>query len=114
MVALFSPNDVDYPIVIGGTLWAGGVVSLVNSSYTASELEFQLVDSAAKLLVTHLSLLPIVLVTAKKLGFPLSKIFLLGDKDSVRSSGFGHFMSFQGPSRLSMPYDKIHKPTPAS
>ncbi|KAJ9604703.1 hypothetical protein H2200_010817 [Cladophialophora chaetospira] len=104
VVALFSPNDVDYPLVMLGTLWAGGIVSLVNSSYTASELEFQLVDSAAKLLVTHMALLPIVLVAAKKLGFLLSKILLLGDEDFVRASGLKHFKSLRGLGHSTIPY----------
>jgi 4-coumarate--CoA ligase len=98
VVALFSPNDVDYPVVAFGTLWAGGVVSLVNSNYTASELEFQLVDSRAKLLVTHISLLPTVLATAKKIGFPVDKILVLGDEASARTSGLKHFKSiFRNP-----------------
>ncbi|KAH7420279.1 hypothetical protein BKA64DRAFT_37641 [Cadophora sp. MPI-SDFR-AT-0126] len=104
VVALFSPNDVDFPVVLLGTLWAGGIVSLVNSSYTASEVEFQLADSAAKLLVTHVSLLPVVLVAAKKLGFPISKILLLGDQEFARPSGLKHFKLLRGPSHSTMPY----------
>ncbi len=103
-MALFSPNDVDYPAVLFGTLWAGGVVSLVNSSYTATELEFQLVDSGAKLLVTHVSLLPIVLVATMRLKFPWSKILLLGDGGSARSSDLRHFRSLEGPKLSKMPY----------
>lgn len=75
------------------THWAGATVSLVNPGYTASELEYQLVDSAEKLLVTHQSLLPMVLKVAKKIGFLEEKIFLLGDEQHARSTNTKHFKS---------------------
>ncbi|RFU28436.1 hypothetical protein B7463_g7925, partial [Scytalidium lignicola] len=103
VVALFSPNDVDYPVVMWGTHWAGGTVSLINPNYTVSELQFQLVDSGAKLLITHQALLPTVLKVAKKIGFPESKIFLLGDMESVRSLEFKHFKTVVSPVPLRKP-----------
>jgi acyl-CoA synthetase (AMP-forming)/AMP-acid ligase II len=92
-VAIFSPNDVDYLVAMLGTPWAGASVSLVNPGYTASELEYQLVDSAEKLLVTHQSLLSMVLKVAKKIGFSEKKIFLLGDEQHARSTNTKHFKS---------------------
>jgi 4-coumarate--CoA ligase len=104
VVALFAPNDIDYPVIIFGTLWAGGVVSLVNSGYTSSELEFQLVDSSPRVLVTHASLLPVVLPAVEKIGFPTDKIVLLGDKQRASDSTLRHFRSLQGLKNSKIPY----------
>ncbi len=52
-VAIMATNHPDYPVVFHGTAWAGGTVSTANPSYTASELNFQLKDSGASLLVTN-------------------------------------------------------------
>ena len=61
-VAIMASNHVDYPVVFHGTAWAGGTVSTANPSYTASELNFQLKDSGASLLVTN----PEVIETARE------------------------------------------------
>lgn len=52
-VALMSTNHVDYPVVFHGTLYAGGTISTANPTYTARELNYQLIDGGATLLVTH-------------------------------------------------------------
>ncbi|KAH8817340.1 hypothetical protein F5884DRAFT_874332 [Xylogone sp. PMI_703] len=97
VLGLFTPNDIDYPVVMWGTHWAGGIASLINPNYTASELEFQLLDSGVKLLVTHPSLLPTVLKATKKIGFPTTKIFLLGDERLVQPKSFKHYKSLASP-----------------
>jgi 4-coumarate--CoA ligase len=103
VVALFSPNDVDYPVVIWGTHWAGCTASLINPSYTASELEFQLLDSNAKVLVTHRNLLPTVLKVVEKIKFPRKRICLLGDENETRGLGFKHFKSLASHNALPRP-----------
>jgi long-chain acyl-CoA synthetase len=50
-VALLLPNLLQYPIVALGVLKAGGVIVSMNPLYTALELEQQLKDSGAKVLV---------------------------------------------------------------
>ena len=50
-VALMMPNILQYPICVFGTLRAGGTVVNVNPLYTARELEHQLVDSGAEVIV---------------------------------------------------------------
>ena len=52
MVALMAPNLPEYCIVFHGVAWAGGTVTLINPTYTVSELRHQLADSGATLLVT--------------------------------------------------------------
>lgn len=50
-VAVMLPNTLAYPVVMLGVLKAGCVLVNVNPLYTAAELQHQLVDSGAKLLV---------------------------------------------------------------
>lgn len=59
-VMIVAANDIDYPPVVLGALWAGGVVTPANPNYTVSELAFQLKDSEAKVVVTHASALQTV------------------------------------------------------
>ncbi|TRY61085.1 hypothetical protein TCAL_11080 [Tigriopus californicus] len=62
VMALFLPNLVDYPIIIGGANRVGMVVTTVNPTYTPSEVARQLTMSKAKILVTMAPFL----VTAKE------------------------------------------------
>lgn len=50
-VALMMPNMLAYPIALYGVLRCGGVVVNTNPQYTAPELEHQLADSGARVLV---------------------------------------------------------------
>jgi long-chain acyl-CoA synthetase len=50
-VAIMMPNCLQYPIALYGTLRAGGVVVNVNPLYTPRELEHQLKDSGAEVIV---------------------------------------------------------------
>jgi acyl-CoA synthetase (AMP-forming)/AMP-acid ligase II len=51
VVAIMSPNTLWYPAVFHGVLSAGGVVSPVNTQYTAAEVSRQLKDSGARFAV---------------------------------------------------------------
>jgi long-chain acyl-CoA synthetase len=50
-VAIMMPNVLQYPVALFGTHRAGGVVVNVNPLYTARELEHQLKDSGAEVIV---------------------------------------------------------------
>jgi long-chain acyl-CoA synthetase len=50
-IAIMMPNCLQYPIVLFGTLRAGYTVVNVNPLYTARELEHQLKDSGAEVIV---------------------------------------------------------------
>ena len=50
-VAIMMPNVLQYPVALFGTLRAGGIVVNVNPLYTARELEHQLKDSGAEVIV---------------------------------------------------------------
>jgi long-chain acyl-CoA synthetase len=50
-VALMMPNCLQYPVALFGVLFAGAVVVNVNPLYTARELQHQLADSGAVVLI---------------------------------------------------------------
>ena len=80
-VAIMSTNHIDYPVVFHGTAYAGGTISTANPTYTAPELNYQLIDSGASLLVTH----PAFLETAKEAakGTAVRQILTLGQAEGV-------------------------------
>lgn len=92
VLAIYSPNDVDFAPVIFGTQYAGGVVSPVNPGYTPAELAFQLRNAGAKVLVTTNSHLPNAVKAAESVGLPLSAILLMG---SQKSATFRHWTDIQ-------------------
>lgn len=77
VLGIFSPNSIDYPIVAWGALWAGGICSTANPTYTAQELAFQLKDSNCKGVVTQLPMLPVALEAAKAVGIPENRVILM-------------------------------------
>lgn len=90
ILTLFTPNNIDIPVIVYGTFFAGGIVSPANPSYSADELAFQLKDNGTKAIATFNYLLPVATVAAKKIGIPTTRIILLGDgRDS--SNQFQHF-----------------------
>jgi len=52
VVALMAPNVPEYAIVFHGVAVAGGTVTTVNPTYGAEEVQFQLNDAGASMLVT--------------------------------------------------------------
>lgn len=99
VLGIFSPNNIDYGAVCWGALWAGGVCSTANPTYTLKELAFQLKDSGVKGVVTQTAMLPVVLEAAKQIGLPEDRILLMGDgRDD--SGKFKHFTDLVDTSRL--------------
>jgi 4-coumarate--CoA ligase len=78
VVALFTPNDIDYAPVIYGTFFAGGTVTPANPAYSAEELAFQLSNSDAKAIVTSRQFLETALKAAKISKIPDDRVILLG------------------------------------
>ncbi len=52
VVALMAPNVPEYCVVFHAVAWAGGTVTTINPTYTAHEVNHQLVDADADVLVT--------------------------------------------------------------
>ena len=60
-IALMSPNIPQYCVVFHAVAWAGGTITTINPTYTASEVAHQLRDSNADILIT----VPMFLDTAQ-------------------------------------------------
>jgi 4-coumarate--CoA ligase len=92
VIALYTPNCIDTPVVTWGALWAGGVVSPANPGYSVEELAFQLKDSGAKALITQWDQLETARKAAQEVGIPEDRIILIGDKKDP-DARFKHFSS---------------------
>lgn len=68
VVALHSPNVPAFAAAFHGILRAGAAATTVNALYTAGEIESQLRDSGAKMLITVSPLLPQALAAATAAG----------------------------------------------
>ncbi|KAI9341957.1 hypothetical protein BDR26DRAFT_933778 [Obelidium mucronatum] len=92
VVGLFSPNHVQFPVVVHAVLKAGGTISPANPTYNENELAFQLKDSGARFLFVHPLFLNTALAAARKVGISEDKIILLDDSTA----------SYPGPTRRSV------------
>lgn len=52
VVALMAPNIPEFCVVFHAIAWAGGTVTTINPTYTAPEVQHQLQDSGAEVLIT--------------------------------------------------------------
>ncbi|KAI0733741.1 amp dependent CoA ligase [Fomitopsis betulina] len=77
VVCIFSPNHVDYPILIWAAFRLGAIITAANPAYTADELVHVLKTTEAKLLVVHPWNLSVALEAAKIVKLPLDRIVLL-------------------------------------
>ncbi|CAG8500245.1 5897_t:CDS:10 [Cetraspora pellucida] len=93
VLGIFSPNQINYPVVVFGTLAAGGSVTTVNPKNTAGEFASQLIDSGASVIIVHLEYLDTAIKAAKEARIPKSRIFLFGNR---AVHGFQPHSSFIG------------------
>lgn len=73
-------------------------MSPANPAYTIDELAFQLKNSGAKALATQVSVLPVAVEAAKRVGIPADRIILLGDQRDPNGQ-YKHFSSVRNISR---------------
>ncbi|KAF8847859.1 acetyl-CoA synthetase-like protein [Acephala macrosclerotiorum] len=102
VLGLYSPNCIDTPALMWGTLWAGGILSPANPGYTADELAFQLKDSGAKALATQKPFLKTAQEACKKVGIPEDRIILIGDErdDTAKFRYFTNVRNISGTMRF--------------
>ncbi|RIB11180.1 hypothetical protein C2G38_2250325 [Gigaspora rosea] len=81
VLAIFSPNQVDYPIVLLGTIAAGGKVTTANPIYETTKLSYQLIDSGASVLIVHPEILEAAIEASIDAKIPASRVLLFGDKE---------------------------------
>lgn len=87
---LYSGNTVFFPVVLLGTVMAGGIFSGANPGYVARELEYQLRDSGAKILICWEDGLDTGLEAAEKVGLGKDQVFLFdGGLETFEGKGKG-------------------------
>ena len=90
VIALCSPNSIDYPNMFLATLAGGGIVSTCNPGFTAGELNYQFKNSRAKYVATIPALMSTVNQAIKNTG--VEKIIIMGSEDQ---KSFSDFVSFE-------------------
>ena len=85
---LFSGNSIFTPIVIMGTLMAGGIYNSANPAYNARELLHQLKDSEPKFVLAARNCLDCALEAAELANFGSDRVFLFDDMPTTLA---GHF-----------------------
>ncbi|KAJ3305028.1 hypothetical protein HDV03_002110 [Kappamyces sp. JEL0829] len=81
VLAIYSPNDVQYPMILFAGNRSGLAVTTANPSYLPSEFAYQLQDSRAKVIFCHPSVLKETYEAAAMAKIPRSSIYLIGDRD---------------------------------
>ena len=76
-MALFSPNNIWYPVAMLGALRAGGVVSGASPAYNIEEMTYALKTADAKFLMTVSSSMDVATAAAKNAGIRKDRVFLL-------------------------------------
>ncbi|CAI7634221.1 unnamed protein product [Penicillium glandicola] len=81
VVALFSPNTIDYPVVCHAIVGSRAIVAPTSAALTALELNAQLKTSGARFIIVHSSLLETAQKAAK--GTSVEKIVLIDGQTPV-------------------------------
>ena len=76
---LYSGNTMFFPIVLQGTVMAGGIFTGANPTYVARELAYQLQDSGATFLISAAGSLTTALEAASSIRFARDRVFVMGD-----------------------------------
>lgn len=83
VTALMAPNCIDWVTAFHGAAYAGGTVTTVNPTYSSAELNRQLIDSGATMLITTPESLETAQAGAEGTG--VSKIVVIGEAPGVPS-----------------------------
>lgn len=83
VVALMAPNMPEYCVIFHAVAWAGGTITTLNPTYTASEIAHQLQNSRAEILIT----VPDFLQTAQDgiEGALTKEVVVIGEAEGVAS-----------------------------
>ncbi|KAI9477859.1 MAG: hypothetical protein EXX96DRAFT_228449 [Benjaminiella poitrasii] len=79
VVAICSPNQVDYTVIIHGAVCAGGVAAAIDHASTPEKIATDLTTVQAKLVIAHKDTLKSVLAAAKSYGLSESNVLVFGD-----------------------------------
>jgi len=84
-LAIYMPNLPEYAIAFHGVARAGGRATTANPLYTARELEHQLRDSQARILLTVPPLLDVARAAAQAAG--VDEVFVVGESEGASPGG---------------------------
>ncbi|KAJ0424967.1 hypothetical protein BJY00DRAFT_326087 [Aspergillus carlsbadensis] len=82
VVALFSPNTIEYPIACHAIIGSQAIVAATSAALTASELHAQLKTSSARFIIVHTSLLSTAQAAAK--GTSVEKVIVLNGQSPTQ------------------------------
>ena len=100
-VALMLPNILQYPVALFGTLRAGGIVVNVNPMYSPRELEHQLNDSAA-----------VVIIILENFAHTLEKVIDKVKLDQVIVTSLGDLFPFPRSKIINFMVSKVKRMVP--
>ena len=86
IIAVYSPNSVDFPIMIWAAHRLGATVSCANPAYTPNELKYQLDAVKASVFVVHEDQLEAGFKAAEAAGITKDKVVVIQSVESVRKS----------------------------
>jgi len=95
-VMIFTPNHIFVPVAYLAIVGSGRVFSGTNPAYTVAEVEYQIRNTATKLILTHPSLLETAIQAAKRTGLPKDRIFQFSDHACDRLHGVEDWRSLSG------------------
>jgi acyl-CoA synthetase (AMP-forming)/AMP-acid ligase II len=82
VVALFSPNTIEYPIACHAIIGSQAIVAPTSAALTSSELHAQLKTSSARFIIVHTSLLSTAQAAAK--GTSVEKVIVLNGQSPTQ------------------------------
>ncbi|MBF9032201.1 AMP-binding protein [Rhodobacterales bacterium HKCCE3408] len=84
-IAILAPNIPDYAVAFHGIAYAGGTITTINPTYTAPEINHQLIDSGATALIT----IPAFTEVAKEAmqGTGVTKLIVIGEDSYTELMG---------------------------
>jgi acyl-CoA synthetase (AMP-forming)/AMP-acid ligase II len=77
VLALMAPNGPEYAVTFHGAAMAGGTVTTINPAYTQAEVQHQLADSGARILVTVAPLAAMAVRACEETA--VTEVYLLGE-----------------------------------
>jgi acyl-CoA synthetase (AMP-forming)/AMP-acid ligase II len=83
VLGIYSPNNLQYPVALFGTIRAGGIATTANPTYQVSELAYQLINSNAKLLISWPDQKDIAFKAAKEANIPDSRIYFFSSNEKI-------------------------------
>ena len=98
VLAIVSPNSIEFAVQFFAASAIGCVVSTINASFTSEEIAYQLKDCGAKYVATVSSALPSVKEATARVGIPSSRITVLDVDGQGEHVSFGKLLKDSGSS----------------